>query len=134
MWYIIKRQNYFAHKNIMTQQDGLAMGAPSSGLIAEIFLQHTENTHLASLAHKHKIVNYIRYVDDVLMIYNYTHTDIQNILTDFNTLHRNLHFTAETEVNNTLNYLDVSIHRFHNSLTISNYRKPIFTDTIIPYT
>jgi hypothetical protein len=28
MWYIITRQNYFAHKNIMTQQDGLAMGAP----------------------------------------------------------------------------------------------------------
>jgi hypothetical protein len=83
---------------------------------------------------KSQTVNYIRYVDDILVIYDSTHTDIHNILTDFNTLHRNLHFTAETEVNNKLNYLDVSIHRFHNSLTTSIYRKPTFTDTIIPYT
>jgi hypothetical protein len=118
----------------MTQWDGLAMGAPSSGLIAEIFLQHTENTHLPSLAQKHKIVNYIRYVDDLLLIYNSTHTDIHDIFTDFNAIHHNLHFTAETETNNTLNYLDVSIHRSPDSLTTSIYRKPTFTDTIIPYT
>jgi hypothetical protein len=50
------------------------MGAPSSDLIAEFFLQHTENTHVATLSHKHKIINYIRYVDDVLVIYDSTHT------------------------------------------------------------
>jgi hypothetical protein len=45
-----------------------------------------------------------------------------------------LHFTDETKTNNTLNYLYVSIHRFPDSLTTSIYRKPTFTDTIIPYT
>ena len=47
-WYdVITRQNYFAHnKDIILQYDGLAMGAPSSGLIAEIFLQHTHLAHL----------------------------------------------------------------------------------------
>jgi len=46
-WYdVITGQNYFSHnKDIILQYNGLAMGAPSSGLIAEIFLQHTENTH-----------------------------------------------------------------------------------------
>jgi len=41
-WYdVITKQNYFSQKNnILVQRDGLAMGAPSSGLIAEIFLQH----------------------------------------------------------------------------------------------
>jgi hypothetical protein len=39
-WYdVITQQIYFSHnKQIIVQQDGLAMGAPSSGLIAEIFL------------------------------------------------------------------------------------------------
>jgi hypothetical protein len=48
-WYdIITKQNYFSNNNdIVIQNDGLAMGAPSSGLIAEIFLQHAENSHLA---------------------------------------------------------------------------------------
>jgi len=52
-WYdVITRQNYFAHnKEIVIRYDGLAMGAPSSGLIAEIFLQHIEHTHLAHLRH-----------------------------------------------------------------------------------
>jgi hypothetical protein len=63
---IITGQNYFSHnKNIIIQWDGLAMGAPSSGLIAEIFLQHTEHLHLA---HKHHILNYCRYVDDIILI------------------------------------------------------------------
>ena len=41
------------------------MGAPSSGLIVEIFLQHIENIHMARLSMKHKIINYFRYVDDI---------------------------------------------------------------------
>ena len=50
-WYdIITKQNYFAHKEqTVVQRDGLAMGAPSSGLIAEIFLQHMEHSHLPHL-------------------------------------------------------------------------------------
>jgi hypothetical protein len=45
-WYdIITKQNYFAHKEqIIVQNDGLAVAAPSSGLIAEIFLQHIEHS------------------------------------------------------------------------------------------
>ena len=87
------------------------MGAPSSGLIAEIFLQHIEHSHLIRLTHKHKIINYCRYVDDTLLIFDFSHTDIQKILDDFNSLHPKLQFTAETEKDHTLNYLDISIHR-----------------------
>jgi len=56
----------------------------------------------------------------------------QAILIDFNALHPKLHFTAETEVNNTLNYLDISIHRTPTGLRTSIYRKPTFTGTINP--
>jgi len=91
MWFdIITRQNYFAHKKqIVVQHDGLAMGAPSSGLIAEIFLQHIEHSHLTHLTHKHKIINYCRYVDDILKIFDPNHFKIQEIINDFNSLHPN---------------------------------------------
>jgi hypothetical protein len=39
----------------LIQKDGLAMGAPTSGLIAEFFLQNLEKPHLTALADKHKI-------------------------------------------------------------------------------
>jgi hypothetical protein len=65
--------------------------------------------------------------------YDSTHTDIHNILTHFNAIHPNLQFTAETEVDNTINYLDLSIHRSPNSMRTSIYRKPTFINTIFPY-
>jgi len=110
----------------------LQWAPPSSSLIAEIFLQHTENTHLARLSHKHKIINYFRYVDDILLIFDPDHTDIQAILTDFNTLHPNLAFTAEIETD-VIHYLDISIHKTPKGLKTAIFRKPTFTDTIIPY-
>ena len=61
-WYdTITKQNYFSNKDkILIQQEGLAMGAPTSGIIAEFFLQNLEDTHLTHLSNKHKIVRYFR--------------------------------------------------------------------------
>jgi len=109
------------------------MGAPTSGLIAEFFLQNLENTHLAHLTEKHKITGYFRYVDDILLIYYPDHTNIQDITDDFNSLHPNLKFTNELETNNKLNYLDITNHRTPTGWKTSIYRKPTFTDSIIPY-
>jgi len=133
MWYVITKQNYFTHNSdIISQYDGLAMGAPSSSLITELFLQHTENTHLARLSHKHKIINYFRYVDNILLIFDPNHTYIQKTLTDFNMLHPNLLFTAEIERDNIINYLDIPIHKTPKGMKTSIFRKPTFTDTINP--
>jgi hypothetical protein len=131
---VITGQNYFAHGNkIITETDGLAMGAPSSGIVSVVFL-HVEHSHLPSLAQKHKLVNYFRYVDYVLLIYDNLHTDIHTIIKDFNSPHPNLQFTTETEQNNRLNYLGLIIHKTPTSVNIGIFRKPTFTDTVIPYT
>jgi len=45
------------------------------------------------------------------MIFDPNHTNIRAILEDFKAIQPNLQFTAEVEVNNILNYLDLSIHR-----------------------
>jgi len=73
-------------------------------------------------------------VDDILLIFDSNRTDIPTILNDFNTIHPILNFTAEIETDNKINYLDVTIHRTPTDWKMSIYRKPMFTDTIIPYT
>jgi len=118
----------------MIQKEGLAMGTLSSGFIAEIFLQHIEHLHMARLSMKHEIINYFRYVEDILIIFDPTHSSIQAILDDFNALHQNLQFTAELEENNTISYLDITIQKNPTSWKTAIYRKHIFKDTIIPYT
>ena len=133
-WYdVITKHNYFINNNdIITQKDGLAMGAPSSGIIAQIFIQHAEKLHLARLAQKHSIINYFRYVDDILLIFDPNHTNIQAILTDFNALHPKIHFTTETEFNNSLNYLDISIHRTPTGLRSSSTENPHSRTPLFP--
>jgi hypothetical protein len=48
-WYeVITKQNYFMNNEyIILQEDGLAMGAPSSSIISELFLQYLSkrNSH-----------------------------------------------------------------------------------------
>jgi len=114
-WYdSITHQNYFSNnEKIFIQQDGLAMGTPSSGFIAEFFLQNLEDTHLTHLRNKHNITAYFRYVDDMLIIYDSRHTDINNIQEYFNTLHPNMKFTAEPESNKQMNFLKTSLSTKH---------------------
>jgi hypothetical protein len=61
-------------------------------------------------------------------------THIQNVLSDFNAIHPKMRLTAETETDNKINYLDITIHRTPKNWKTSIYRKPTFTDGIIPYT
>jgi len=55
-WYdTITQQNYFSNNGkIMIQKEGLGMAAPTSGLIAEFFLQNLENIYVAHLSDKKK--------------------------------------------------------------------------------
>jgi hypothetical protein len=134
-YYVITKQNYLINNNgIIIPKDSRAMGAPSSSIIAEMFVQRTENSHLAHLTQKRKIIKYFRYVDDIFLIFDPNYMNIQAILNDFYAMHPKLHFTAEIEQNNTLNYLDISIHKTPTNIKSFIYRKPTFSDTIIPYT
>jgi hypothetical protein len=65
----ILNQNYFQHNTqIYIQQEGLAMGAPTSAILAEIFIQYLEQNYILQTLQKHHILDYYRYVDDILII------------------------------------------------------------------
>jgi hypothetical protein len=107
------------------------MGAPTAAILAEIFIQFLEHTVIYNILEKHQIINYYRYVDDILFIYNSEGTNIHNTLQEFNTVQPKLKFTLETETQNKINFLDITINKQHNKLTFGIYRKPTTTDTII---
>jgi len=67
--HIIMKENYLQFQNILyIQEEGLAMGAPISSILSEIYLQYIENTVIYDILLKHHIVLYFRYVDDILMV------------------------------------------------------------------
>jgi len=135
-WYdTITKQNYFRHKETHNHPEK----RPRNG---RPVLQHpfrnfptTRRTFSPPQFNtKTQDHNYLRYVDDILLIYDSTQTNIQAILEDFNSIHPNLTFTGETEHENMLSFLDITIHKTPRNIKISIYRKPTSTDTIIPYT
>jgi hypothetical protein len=126
----IHDQNYFIHNNqIFQQTESLPMGAPTSAILSEIYLQYVEHNILNILSKYHKD-SYSRYVDDILIIYNKMKTNIEEVLGEFNKIHKNLQFTVEQENSNTRNYLDISTLRKNDKLEYNIYRKPIMTSTV----
>jgi hypothetical protein len=52
------------------------MGAPTSAILAEIFIQYLEHNNIIQILQKHQILDYYRYVDDILIMYNEERTNI----------------------------------------------------------
>jgi hypothetical protein len=125
-------QNYFQFlDNTYIQTEGLAMGAPTSSIFSELYLLSLENSTIYKLLLNHDIVGYFRYVDDILIVYDEGKTNIDTLLKCFN-ISPKLKFTVEKEVKQKIKFLDITINREPNKMSIYIYRKPTYTDVIIP--
>jgi hypothetical protein len=127
-------QNYFTFQDRIYQPNtGVAMGSPVSGIIAKVFLQHLENSHIKFLLDSKCIAFYSRYMDDIIIIYDATHTDHKTIVQYANSMHCNLQLTPTLESNNQISFLDLLITRKSLQIEIDIYRKHTVTDTTINY-
>jgi hypothetical protein len=52
------------------------MGAPTSSVLAETYIQHMEHKQIYPILIKQQTMAYFRYVDDILMIYDQNKTNI----------------------------------------------------------
>jgi purine-nucleoside phosphorylase len=128
----ITDQNYFQFKNVnYIQTEGLAMGAPSSAILSEIYMQFLQNNTIYNILRTHNIKGYFRYIDDILIVYSSTESNIHEVLNKLNQINPKLKFTLQEEINKKNNFLDITIQREQLHLT-SIYRKPTTTDSIIP--
>jgi hypothetical protein len=60
------------------------MGAPTSAILAEIYIKHIEHKKIYPILIKYQIIGYFRYVDDIFIIYDQRKTNIDETLTEFN--------------------------------------------------
>jgi hypothetical protein len=108
----ILKQNYLSFQgNIYQPNKGLSMGSPISGIMAEIFLQHIEDTQLKQTLDRNNIIFYTRYVDDILIIYDRNKISQEQISDQINNIHPALQFTPTHEQGNRINFLDLTIIR-----------------------
>ena len=68
---VILSQNYFMfQRKIYQPAQGVSMGSPISSVNAEIFLQDYEDGNIKQLPDMKSIALCVRYVDDMLVIYD----------------------------------------------------------------
>jgi hypothetical protein len=61
-------QNYFKfNQQCYKKTEGLAMGAPTSVILAEVYVQYMGHKQLYQILKK-RIIGYFRYVDDILIM------------------------------------------------------------------
>jgi hypothetical protein len=61
---VVLEQNYIqVNEQYYIQNEGLAMRAPTSPILAEVYI--LEHTSVADILSKHQIMDYYRYVDDI---------------------------------------------------------------------
>jgi hypothetical protein len=106
------------------------MGAPTSSMLSEIYLQHIENTKIIDILLQYQIIGYFRYADSILIIYKKDTTNILDVLNRFNSITPTMNFTIE-EKDNKINFLDITISKENSTFSFDIYRRPTTTDTII---
>jgi hypothetical protein len=73
------------------------MGAPTSSILAETYIQHIEHTQIYPILVQQQIIAYYRYFDDILIIYDQNKMNVDHTLNEFNKLQQTIKFTIEKE-------------------------------------
>ena len=114
------------------QIDGVAMGSPLAPVLANLFMGYNENLWLNNYS-LNKPKFYIRYVDDILTVFD-NENDAKHFLDYLNRQHKNIKFTIEKQVNNSIPFLDVLISDINNkTLKLSTYHKPTYTGLLLNF-
>ncbi|CAF1540560.1 unnamed protein product, partial [Rotaria sordida] len=114
------------------QSDGVAMGSPLAPILADVFMNNLEKEKIQPVI-KDKVIQWIRYVDDVFAIIKGNKNETLKILNDINNVHDNIKFTIEFEQDNCIPFLDVKIKRTGNKLETSIYRKETNTNLYLKW-
>ena len=124
-------QNYFEFNNqYYESKDGLIMSNPLSPILAEIFMDNLE-----SIISQHHLFKYFtfwyKYVDDVVACFTGSQRQLTSFLNYINSIHENISLTLELELNNSINFLDLTIERKDNKFEFSIFHKPSHADLVI---
>ena len=113
------------------QIDGLPMGSPLSGVLANLFMETLEADHYLGIVGPYAL--WIRYADDVTLLIA-VRVVTEDLAARLNAVHPRIQFTWEEEQENQLPVLDVMIKRDSNhEPRFAVYRKPTCKDDYIHY-
>ena len=108
------------------QLDGLAMGNPLAPALANVFLCHLESIIFTSCPSDIRPKFYRRYLDDTFAVFD-SEEHADRFCEFINSIHNNISFTIEKQINSKLTFLDLNTENTSGSFSFSVFRKATFT-------
>ena len=117
------------------QNFGVAMGSPLSPILANLCMEFLETDIMAMCPQHIKPTLWVRYVDDIFLVYKWSDAHFQEFFRYVNSFLPSIQFTVEHEVDNVLPFLDVAVcHDPTNHLfKFSVHRKPTNAENYIHF-
>ena len=73
---------------------------------------------------RNKSLKYLRYIDDIFMIWTGTAAELKRFTEEINKVHHSIKFTVESSFTN-INFLDTTVYKSNNKLYTKVYKKQI---------
>src|ERR1700678_399265 len=111
------------------------MGSPLSAILSEVYMQNYESINILNHSvYKQHIKAYFRYVDDTFILFKGTDRQAELMVNNLNRVNKNIQFTLETQIDNKINFLDLTTHISNNKFNFNIYREPTQTDRLFQMT
>ena len=111
--------SYFLFNACLYKQlDGLAMGNPLAPALANVFLCHLESIIFTSCPSDNRPKFYRRYLDDTFAVFD-TEEHADRFCEFINSIHNNISFTMEKQINSKLSFSDLNIENISGSFSSS---------------
>ena len=128
-------QNVFLFNNNFYQQiKGTAMGTIMAPTYANCYLRNKEEKWLEKEPLVKNVALIKRYIDDILIIYDNSQKDVDNLIDNFKKAYEPLELNIKTSTSE-IEFLDIliKINHLKKSLDTSVYHKPIGRSQLIPH-
>ena len=128
----ILKMNYFQFNNEIYLQTSLtAMGTRCAPNYAIIFMAEVEEEFLTQSTWKPRI--WIRYIDDIFMVWQHNLNQLENFIEELNNFHPTIKFTKEVSEFG-LSFLDAFFYKEDGTLKTRVYHKPTDNKQYLLYT
>jgi len=104
--YVLYMNNFDFNDKHYLQVGGTAMGTKVAPSLANIFMANFEDTHVYPYPTKPAI--WLRYIDDIFMVWNHGNESLNQFLTHLNLCHKTIKFTSDISPES-INFLDTTI-------------------------
>ena len=120
---ILTLNNFSFNSKHYLQRKGCAMGTSCAPAYANIFMADFESKYIYPLI-KNKAITYLRYIDDIFMIWTASMDELQNFIQVLNSKHQSIRFEFNISTLK-MEFLDVLLYKDQNhNIQTTLYKKP----------